>query len=424
MAQNKVLVQGRRGERGQTIVLVAISILSLLAMASLAVDLVTLYVAKGQIQHAADAAALAGAKAFVDSGLTTNTPPSAALQTLATNMANAYVNATLPNNLVAGVVPTLVTSSPQILNNGGDGNPYITVTLNQPTLPTFFARIWGVRFASVSATATAEAYNPSNWQITNGVSVAPACVKPLLVSNMDPNPLPPNVPGNPFVDPTTGAVEANVLGEPITLTSSCGAGPCSTFAPSAGTYFPAAVSGASSFCPSPASSPSCNSLAGQYQQSVQCCDSTVYSCGGNSPNATIDNVITPITTLTQTGLQCAIHASGAGLLQGQDAIDVSNFTSNTGPMQITPATEPSGAPAGSYVNTSNSIMTFPIFVPLAGKQVTVVGFLQIFVTQTGPPGADLDGYIVNVVNCSNSGPTSTVSGGGISPVPVRLITPP
>ena len=111
-------------------------------------------------------------------------------------------------------------------------------------------------------------------------------------------------------------------------------------------------------------------------------------------------------------------------MQGQDAIDVSNFTSNTGPMQITPATEPSGAPAGSYVNTSNSIMTFPIFVPLAGKQVTVVGFLQIFVTQTGPPGADLDGYIVNVVNCSNSGPTSTVSGGGISPVPVRLITPP
>jgi len=420
MAQNKIPVQGRRGERGQTIVLVAISILSLLAMASLAVDLVTLYVAKGQIQHAADAAALAGAKAFVDSGLTTNTPPSVALQTLATTMATQYINTSLPNNLVAGIAPAL-SGSPQIFisNNGGDGNPYLTVTLTQTSLPTFFARIWGVRFASVSATASAEAYNPSNWQITNGVSVAPTCVKPLLVSNKDPA-----QGGNPFVDPTTGAVEANVLGEPIALTSNCGAGPCFTFAPSAGTYFPAAVSGASSFCPSAASSSSCNSLAGQYQESVQCCDSTVYSCGGNSPNATIDNVITPITTLTQTGLQCAIHASGAGLLQGQDAIDVSNFTSNTGPMQITPATEPSGAPAGSYVNTSNSIMTFPIFVPLAGKQVTVVGFLQIFVTQTGPPGADLDGYIVNVVNCSNSGPTSTVSGGGISPVPVRLITPP
>jgi len=418
MAQNKILVQGRRGERGQTIVLVAISILSLLAMASLAVDLVTLYVAKGQIQHAADAAALAGAKAFVDSGVTSSNSPSANL--LATSMANAYVNATLPNNLVAGTAPTLVTSLVQISNNGGNGNPYITVTLTQTTLPTFFARIWGVRFASVSATASAEAYNPSNWQTTTNVSVAPKCVKPLLVSNSDPN-----HPGTAFVDPATGAVEPNnVLGEPITLTSNCGVGPCSApITPSAGTYFPAVVSGASTFCPSAASSSSCNSLAGAYQQSVQCCDSTVYSCGGTSPNATVDNAITPIPAVTQAGLQCAIHASGPSTLQGQDAIDVSNFSSSSGPMQITPATEPSGLAAGSLVNTSNSIMTFPIFVPLIGRQVTVIGFLQIFVRQSGAP-ADFDGYIVNVVGCSNSGPSAAVSGGGISPVPVRLITPP
>jgi hypothetical protein len=422
MAQNKILVQGRRGERGQTIVLVAISILSLLAMASLAVDLVTLYVAKGQIQHAADAAALAGAKAFVDSGLTTNTPPSASLQTLATTMATQYINTSLPNNLVAGVAPTLVTNSPQIFNNGGYGNPHITVSLAQNNLPTFFARIWGVRFASVSATATAEAYNPSNWQATTSVSVAPKCVKPLLISNMDPTQS-----GNPFVDKATGTVEAGVLGEQITFTSGCSpvAGPCvAPHTPSAGKYFPALVSAASTFCPDPASSTSCNSLAGQYQQSVQCCDSTVYSCGGTSPNATVDTAITPIPTVTQAGLQCAIHASGNGLLQGQDAIDVSNFTANSGPMQITPATEPSGVPAGSYVNTSNSIMTFPIFdTPIVVNQVTVVGFLQMFVRQSGSP-ADFDGYIVNVVGCSNSGPTATVSGGGISPVPVRLITPP
>jgi hypothetical protein len=417
LAQNKVLLQGRRGERGQTIVLVVISILSLLAMASLAVDLVTLYVAKGQIQHAADAAALAGAKAFVDSGVTSSNSPSASL--LATSMANAYVNATLPNNLVAGTAPTLVTTLVQISNNGGNGNPYITVALTQTTLPTFFARIWGVRFASVSATATAEAYNPSNWQTTTNVSVAPKCVKPLLVSNIDPNP-----PGTPFVDPTTGAVEANVLGEHVTLASACNPGPCSApITPSAGAYFPAVVSGASTFCPSPASSSSCNSLAGGYQQSVQCCDSTVYACGGGVPNATVDTTTTGIPTATQAGLQCAIHASNNGLLQGQDAIDVSNFTSSSGPMQITPATEPSGLAAGSLVNTSNSIMTFPIFVPLIGNHVIVVGFLQMFVNQSGSP-ADFDGYIVNVVGCSNSNPSASISGGGISPVPVRLITPP
>jgi len=61
----------RRGERGQTIVLVAISIVSLLAMAALAIDVVTLYVARTEIQRAADAAALAGAKGIADSGITT-----------------------------------------------------------------------------------------------------------------------------------------------------------------------------------------------------------------------------------------------------------------------------------------------------------------------------------------------------------------
>jgi len=432
MAQNKILVQGRRGERGQTIALVAVSILSLLAMASLAVDLVTLYVAKGQIQHAADAAALAGAKAFVDSGLTSNSPPSATLQTLATNMANQYINTSLPNNLVAGIVPALASGSPQIFltNNGGDGNPYLTVTLTQTTLPTFFARIWGVRFASVSATASAEAYNPSKWQTTTNVSVAPMCVKPILVSNKDPN-----HPGSRFVDPATGAVvNGDELGEQITFraTVRCNPGPCTpphTAGP--GKYLPAQVSfsAANSFCPNAASSPSCNSVAAPYQQSVQCCDGTAYACGGTTSNATVDTTTSGIPTATLEGLQCAIHASGNGLLQGQDAIDVSDFTSNTGPMQITPATEPSGVSAGSYVNTSNSIMTFPIFEPNPNNNlpaVTVVGFLQMFVKQTGPPppGADFDGYIVNVVGCSNANPSSAVSGGGISPVPVRLITPP
>ena len=50
------ILRRNRGERGQTIILVAVSVVSLLAMAALAVDVVTLYVAKGEIQHAADAA--------------------------------------------------------------------------------------------------------------------------------------------------------------------------------------------------------------------------------------------------------------------------------------------------------------------------------------------------------------------------------
>src|ERR1700733_12243833 len=85
-----------RREHGQTIILVAVSLVSLLAMAALAIDVVTLYVASSQIQRAADAAALAGAKAIADSGFTTlpsADPNYAAAQLLAQNMATTAVNA-------------------------------------------------------------------------------------------------------------------------------------------------------------------------------------------------------------------------------------------------------------------------------------------------------------------------------------------
>ena len=72
MRNRKAVVHRRPGERGQTILLVAVSLVSLLAMAALSIDVVTLYTAHGEMQRAADAAALAGAKAFVDSGVTSD----------------------------------------------------------------------------------------------------------------------------------------------------------------------------------------------------------------------------------------------------------------------------------------------------------------------------------------------------------------
>ena len=54
-----MLVHRRSRERGQTIILVAVALVSLLAMAALAIDVTTLYVARGEMQRAADAAALA-----------------------------------------------------------------------------------------------------------------------------------------------------------------------------------------------------------------------------------------------------------------------------------------------------------------------------------------------------------------------------
>src|SRR5271170_6289309 len=84
----------RRSQRGQTILLIAVSMVSLLAMAALAIDVVTLYVARTEIQRSADAAALVGAKAIADSGVTTLTPGDGnlpAATTLARSMATAAV---------------------------------------------------------------------------------------------------------------------------------------------------------------------------------------------------------------------------------------------------------------------------------------------------------------------------------------------
>jgi uncharacterized membrane protein len=94
-----------RKERGQTILLVAVVIVTILAMAALAIDVVTLYVARTEMQRAADGAALAAARAFVDSGVTTD-PTNTARQTLATDMATTLINTTIQQNSLCTVPPS------------------------------------------------------------------------------------------------------------------------------------------------------------------------------------------------------------------------------------------------------------------------------------------------------------------------------
>src|SRR5207245_9836509 len=115
-----------RSQRGQTIALVAVSMVSLLAVAALAIDLTTLYVAKGEIQRAADSAALAGAKALVDSGVTTD-PTNTGLQGVAQQIAKSYAIATAFQNNVAGA-PTQMVGSP-VLSCGLQGDTRLRVSM-------------------------------------------------------------------------------------------------------------------------------------------------------------------------------------------------------------------------------------------------------------------------------------------------------
>src|SRR5690242_21862106 len=197
-------------ERGQTIALVALTIVTLLAMAALAIDVVALYVAKGEVQRAADAAALVAAKAFVDSGVTSD-PANTSLQTLAENMATAGINGILAQKKVAGAAPILA-NAPGFDFTTHPGNPQVAVTLQRTGLPIFFARIWRSAAASVTASAKAEAYNPSNSQTATGnfIPVTLKNIKPMLIANQHPS-------GNPFVNTTTGAVATGETNKEITL---------------------------------------------------------------------------------------------------------------------------------------------------------------------------------------------------------------
>ena len=219
----------RKNERGVTIVLVAISLVALLGLAALAIDIATLYVAHGEAQRAADAAALAGAKMFATSGYT-SAPASLAAGDIcqtggpgAPSAANRVAEAVAAQNLIAGQ-PAAVQN---ITCDTTPANPQIAVTIQRTGLPTFFGRIWrGAATSSVSATAVAEAYNPSG-------STAPIqvkSVKPWLIPNCDPTNRPARrtaaLRGGRFVDNTTGAIQNNgsFVGKEITLTHAASPG--------------------------------------------------------------------------------------------------------------------------------------------------------------------------------------------------------
>src|SRR5213593_4311515 len=413
-------------ERGQTIALVALTIVTLLAMAALAIDVVTLYVAKGEVQRAADAAALVAAKGFVDSGVTSD-PANTSLQTLAENMATAGINAILPQNKIAGAAPVLA-NAPSFDFTTHPGNPQVTVTLQRTGLPIFFARIWRSAAATVTASAKAEAYNPANSQTTTGnfVPIILKNIKPLLIANQDNS-------GNALVvDTATGAVATGKTNQPLTLTPKCqpgGGGPgvlCVTTGMTLGPgeFWPALVDSnvAPSLCPS------CQGSS-DFEQSVECGESHLkattspYSCGGTATNAYVDTAMTRGNVRSQghAGLQCLRD------YPSNDTIDpATNFP--TTPIQIIAG---SGPTPGKLVSTSQSIANFPIIKSGPSVQITVppgdvqiVGYLHGFIEDVSPGGSPLwvRLRILNIAGCGSNPGSTSVQAGGTSAIPVRLIS--
>ena len=473
---------GRHGERGVTMVLVAIAMVAIIAMAALSIDVITLYLAREEAQRSADAAALAAARVISLSGITGTVDPDNDTSSWkqicgSSGIATQTAQAVGMQNSVGGIAATVTVT----YSAGGSGptsdcsglpaafavNPMVTAKVTSASLPTFFSRIWGRTGNTVSATATAEAFNPSNSDSnTNGgprgavTPVQPRCVKPWIVPNLDPR-NPPGCGGGfrgacmPFVSLRDGSIQhhgingvgsGGVIGETFNLFADCPPGasctrpptlPPQANIPSTGGIFagfnPPPHIPNLQYLPgeAPSSStavPSCGT-GSLYQAAVAGCDqSTAYQCGVPSSEATPVNSIdlreNPGSSGgdTATGILCLINQSLGG--SGQDLLDASSY-----PFQITAGpSNPVTGLRGSVVTSSNSIVSLPIYDssnPLIVRgntaPVTIVGFLQVFINQVNNDGS-LSVTILNVAGCG--GDTSNTAVTGSSPVPIRLITPP
>lgn len=151
-----------RSQKGMTLVTVALLLTAFLALAALCIDLGVLYTARTSAQHAADAAALAGAYTFVNN-------PGASQPTAAQQAAIAVAGA----NKVLGQ-PVAITADNVNVNFA---EQKVTVTVPRVAdngVGTFFAKAFGVSKVDVQVKATARA------SLSAGAS---RCIKPIYIPN-------------------------------------------------------------------------------------------------------------------------------------------------------------------------------------------------------------------------------------------------
>lgn len=438
-------------EQGQTIVLVALSLLALLSMAALAIDVANLYVASTEAQQAADAAALAGAQVFVTSGYTSYPAGfgnNGWVCNGSTGLADYAAQSALAANTVAGVAPTMTTSC----DFTQPENPTITVRVQRSGLPIFFARIWQVSSPSVSATAKAEAYNPSG----NSTPIQVGIVKPFLLPNCPPNSDPAqNTAGcaSPYyVDPSDGSIVLGggptQIGSTVTLTL-----PSQSSAPNGlpGQFYFYPIDFQTNpptpACPvSPIST--CNGNTGNppyYFDNIYCSNPSPLKCGDLVGGSTSNPVDTRLNGLNWSSLQsrldkatrCLIHASSSNNVSGScssGAFQQDCFIPQ-GPGEpplISPGTNNPDTllRTAAYISRSDSVVNVPLFdgrnlcpnaspsSPACTNTAPIVGFLQLGIVQDDSSG-NFDAVILNASGCTGSG--TAVSGGDISSIPVRLV---
>ena len=420
------------GEEGVVIMLVAVFMLFVVgAMAALSIDVVTIYTARSEAQLVADGAALAGARVLANSGATTDpTDLMAAAEVVAQSVA-VQVAQSSPvggRTLIAANGEITVTFSTAV-----PGDPQVSVRVQRSDLPTFFARIWGSLTTSISASATAEAYNASPVTGTAAVSspaVAPICVKPWLLPNVSPT-----AAGGQIFIPATGTINDPTLlgwsytsptGKAMSLSTDCpdATGCALGLAPplASWNYFPG--DDATTFPHPTHSLPSCTPpLTTNYQESVAGCVPLSIACNAQA-NIDLNAYSGSRNSDTADAVNCLTHATTN---QGDTLVSTYPVTA---PFQFMAGLDdPVTAAAGSNVMVSDSLVTVPVFDSTAGvltQNVQIIGFVQLFLNPDGnatPASGLVNTTVVNLVGCG-SGPRALapITGNGASPVAVRLVS--
>jgi len=432
------------------IVLVAVVMLFVVgAMAAISIDVVTLYTARSEAQLAADAAALAAARVIANSGATSASDLTllASIEAIPGGLAQTIAIQVGQNSMVGG--RNLVAANGEItVSFSGSSlpfNPHVTVQTKRTDLPAFFARIWGNTQLTVAASATAEAYNPSGGAGISGGAppVAPICVKPWLLPNLDPS----NTGSTTaqIFDPTSGTVLTQTLlgwnsitspgGVPLTLACTSPNGTCTAPLPNpplqAWTYFPG--DDATTF-PHP-SQPSCTpALTTNYQASVAGCIQVPISC--SSPSGSPANI--DMTTYTNPSrnsdtadaVNCLTHATN-------NKGDTVPFLNPVAPFQFVaggddPIVLSGTMNTGAKMMVSDSLVTVPVFDPTTytslSASVPIIGFVQLFLNPDGNATLESNGNVnttvTNIVGCGTNNTVQPIIGNGASPVAVRLISGP
>lgn len=144
---------------GQALAFLGVSLVALLAVLGLVIDLGLAFTARREAQRAADAAALAGASAFLEFDAAEAASP-------ANQRAIEYATRNVIRNDTIAPEEVAV----EVLQN----EMKVRVTIRRTDMPTWFARIFGVETMAVSAKAAAEAASTGSAK----------CVKPFAIPDI------------------------------------------------------------------------------------------------------------------------------------------------------------------------------------------------------------------------------------------------